>query len=170
MNRPSRIDEPQTADGHSQSLLRFTNGQTTNLDLNGFANSRVLRREQNPAIADPQQVDSCPPVTVLTEGHGKTVDGVPGVIVTGSTATSSGSEVFSVGPSGPSGPEPDGHRRHPPAASSAHDFDEALSSSTAWLSRARHIIITFGKFIGPGFMVAVAYSTGSFPGISQQVC
>lgn len=29
---------------------------------------------------------------------------------------------------------------------------------SAHLERARNVVITFGKFIGPGFMVAVAYS------------
>jgi metal iron transporter len=30
------------------------------------------------------------------------------------------------------------------------------------LARLRHVLITFGRFVGPGFMVSVAYSKSSF--------
>ena len=38
------------------------------------------------------------------------------------------------------------------------DDGDVLSRFNAILQRAREIVVTFGKFIGPGFMVAVAYS------------
>ena len=38
------------------------------------------------------------------------------------------------------------------------DDGDILSRFNAKIQRARQTVVTFGKFIGPGFMVAVAYS------------
>lgn len=46
-----------------------------------------------------------------------------------------------------------------PADATRHNFNEGSSSTPkSWFSRAKHAVVTFGKFVGPGFMVAVAYS------------
>ncbi|KAL5614682.1 uncharacterized protein BROUX77_000519 [Berkeleyomyces rouxiae] len=43
MNRPSRTDEPYEGEGYNQSPNALSNDLTTNADLNGIANARQLR-------------------------------------------------------------------------------------------------------------------------------
>lgn len=56
MNCPSRTDEPPESDGYNQNPSSLSADLTTREDLNGKANSRVLRRLASSEIQDP--VDS----------------------------------------------------------------------------------------------------------------
>lgn len=46
----------------------------------------------------------------------------------------------------------------PPAHESDDKGLDALAQSNDILRRAKKILVTFGKFVGPGFLIAVAYS------------
>lgn len=77
-------------------------------------------------MMDRRLVGSSPPVNIVVNNRGKTVDSLPCHM----TMETGGGRCDSDGP----------------------------SPSTAWIGRAKRAIVTFGKFVGPGFMVAVAYS------------
>ncbi|KAK4242740.1 natural resistance-associated macrophage protein-domain-containing protein [Achaetomium macrosporum] len=153
MNRPSRTDEPQTGDGYNQSPPLFSNDLTTNQDLNGISNTRALRREERPAMTAPGQADAGPPDRLSLDGPNKT--GAAAVAATHLPATTNASATGArhVGIFGPHLGRQD---EHSGLAGGRPDGDGALPSAS-WLSRAKHAILTFAKFIGPGFMVAVAY-------------
>lgn len=153
MNRPSRTDEPPASDGYNQSPPQFSNDLTTNQDLNGISNTRTLRREQDRATEDSGRTDSDPPRAVPDGKDGTSVR----VVDTGVSRLSLGtgnSQIRAAEPSEPSGnPLRVGNRR------TSQSGDGSYPGHVSQLSRVKHAIITFGKFIGPGFMVAVAYST-----------
>ncbi|KAK4131007.1 natural resistance-associated macrophage protein [Trichocladium antarcticum] len=55
-------------------------------------------------------------------------------------------------------PESNLQCEYPAPADARHIFNDGPSSTPkSWFSRAKHAVVTFGKFVGPGFMVAVAY-------------
>ncbi len=154
MNRPSRTDEPQPGDGYNQSPAQFSNDLTTNQDLNGISNTRTLLREERSTTADPGQTEPDPPVTVLgDDARGKASISVADAVVSASSAVSSAPEAIQVRP------ESNGQCGYPAPTDDRHGSDDGFfSACKSWLSKTKHTIMTFGKFVGPGFMVAVAYS------------
>jgi metal iron transporter len=148
MNRPSRTDGPHVGDGYSQNPPQLSNDLTTNQDLGGISNTRVLQREAPPAMLDPDEAEPDPPDAGVSDGPSKNVGSAAvGVI---KSASSSGAELLHTADSEP---DSSGRNEHPP-----HPGEHGGLPPQSWLARAKHAILTFGKFIGPGFMVAVAYS------------
>jgi metal iron transporter len=143
MNCPSRTDEPLEGDGHNQNPNDLSNDLTTNQDLNGLANARVLRRSEPPSIESAGS-------GIETVGGEATTVPSKGALVTATTrddtndgadsARDDSSQVLSPG-SGGNGSSP------------FHHFVKTASQ------RAWRFLRTYIKHIGPGFMIAVAYST-----------
>lgn len=149
MNRPSRTDEPQPGDGYNQNPPQFSNDLTTNQDLKGISNTRMLRREEHPAMLDSGPSGSDPHVAGVPEGQDKA--GAAAAVGIHASASSSFYEAPHV-----AFLEPRLSGRHEEHA--APGAGDTPPPPRPWLSRVKHAIVTFGKFVGPGFMVAVAYS------------
>ncbi|KAI1380324.1 natural resistance-associated macrophage protein [Hypoxylon crocopeplum] len=132
MNQTSRTDEPYEGEGLNQSPNRFSNDLITNQDLNGIANAREHIGESSRSMFNSGQ-----PV----------VDDVPPAI----------------------DKDPDGAEKNPTitagqTSASASFYDTAPDNNSVTSRQKRpfwhnvkHHVVTFGQFIGPGFMVAVAY-------------
>lgn len=148
MNCPSRTDEPPISDGYNQSPNPLSNDLTTNADLNGLANSRELRRTEPSSILSAGQAvgDEAGGDNATTEhpGHSPGPAATPpkegvlsGVPLVASQLAASAGSVFSNG-GGSGGSAGTGNRK-------------------SFGARLMHVFMTIAKFIGPGFMIAVAY-------------
>ncbi|CAI7663554.1 unnamed protein product [Penicillium viridicatum] len=134
MNCPSRTDDTLQNPSWNQSPPPFSPDTTTRNDFNGLANSRVHRRHANSANAagdDPLSIDDRP---------NSQQDRDPG-----KEKVPSG-EVIAAGSGGDSPPRSSGSPRQP--------FFTFLTSSTLNCART---LAKFSRFIGPGFLIAVAY-------------
>ncbi|CAG8976061.1 hypothetical protein HYALB_00002339 [Hymenoscyphus albidus] len=135
MNCPSRTEEPEGT-GYNQNPSSLSADLTTRNDLNGMANARVLRRISSSEIQTTEQEydpNLPPPEKTLMVG-------VEGEGARGSRGGGSGGG--GDGGTGLHERDNDSSNRHP---------------SPNLFMKARKICITFGKFVGPGFMIAVAY-------------
>lgn len=131
MNCPSRTEEPEGT-GFNQNPSSLSADLTTRNDLNGIANTRVLRRISSSEIRTTEEQDydpNLPPEKGLVVGekgaHGSRGGGSGGV------------------GDGGMGPPREGVGN----GSSSHHSIQTL------FMRARKFCTTFSKFIGPGFMV-----------------
>jgi metal iron transporter len=131
MNCPSRTEEPEGT-GFNQNPSSLSADLTTRNDLNGIANARVLRRITN---SDVKSV----------------VENEPDEIAARKKETAEMAEVAltSVG----------SHVGQRPAMSSFGDEGADGESVGAfgvlkqWIMQSRKVLMHFGKFVGPGFMV-----------------
>ncbi|KAK4164496.1 natural resistance-associated macrophage protein-domain-containing protein [Cladorrhinum sp. PSN259] len=150
MNGPPRTDEQQDEDGHNQSPARFSNDLTTNQDLNGISNSRALRREEPLALVNEEET---------TESRALACGGVDGAGPKGAGAGSKWVPMSSSSIAAGSGYAPAGPTSAAVTGSAAgcdvHHHEGGRMATR--LKKIKHAIVTFGKFVGPGFMVAVAY-------------
>lgn len=154
MNQTSRTDEPYEGDdGHNQSPNAFSNDLVTNEDLNGIANVRT-RRSGDDAIMDGsgQAITQVEPPTpepdrvkgfqqnlaVVQHGDRAATGQSPGVNETSAETA----QVFN------------GDLRQGNGGCASSVAKDGGSP----LQRAKRMFLTFGKFVGPGFMVSVAYS------------
>ncbi|KAI1436213.1 natural resistance-associated macrophage protein-domain-containing protein [Xylaria sp. CBS 124048] len=141
MNKTSRTDEPCEGDGHNQNPNALSNDLITNQDLNGIANAREHRRcscgntdnasqpitQEFRAVFDKDDGES------LSKGPARE-DGRPPE-KTMSTQANNGSTAYNV--SIPGSPTRGGPIGLP--------------------HKLLRVVVTLGKFVGPGFLVAVAY-------------
>ncbi|KAH8672737.1 transporter protein smf2 [Tricladium varicosporioides] len=132
MNCPSRTEEPEGT-GFNQNPSSLAADLTTRNDLNGIANARELRRISSSEIHTMEEQE--PDGTLPNE---KKVAGGEKEGAWRSTSGESGQDVVA-------GDGADG------------GAGAGGSKAFATLMRARNAIMTFAKFIGPGFMIAVAY-------------
>ena len=134
MNCPSRTEEPEGT-GYNQNPSSLAADLTTRQDLNGIANTRVLRR-------------------IATGDIESVVEHVPDDDVKNETAVMAKKDLTS-----------DGHMGHGMSPSNfevvdLNDDDDdrrgggggASQLSTKWFKRLQKVVLTFGKFVGPGFM------------------
>ncbi|KAI1810513.1 natural resistance-associated macrophage protein [Poronia punctata] len=147
MNKTSRTNEPYVGDGLNQSPDAMSNDLVTNQDLNGIANAREHLRGDSRDLDDSGQPVGMHEARASTDREGGHDAPLPekGLVGNGdgqspekktfSSQVHDGSAV----PGAESSPPP--RRAQPPGL---------------MRSLARHLL-TFGKFIGPGFLVAVAY-------------
>ena len=149
MNCPSRTDEMPEADGHNQSPNALSNDLTTNQDLNGIANSRVLRGGDSLSIQSAGQTVEADRVPQSVDPHGdQKLERI--------TNTSAAIGQF---PSGvPASPSRVGGSSSSPAPSSGSPGGSPIHRGSLIAARLKKVLLTFGKFVGPGFMIAVAYS------------
>ncbi|KAI1192872.1 natural resistance-associated macrophage protein-domain-containing protein [Nemania serpens] len=156
MNQTSRTDEPEEGDGLNQSPNAFSNDLVTNQDMNGIANARERRSRKSrsmdnsgqPIAQDiPASSDEDEDARLskgLADGDGQS----PGK--TNSTQVNDNPAAYDVSAGG----------------------SPNRGGPTSLPHKLFHLIVTFGKFIGPGFLVAVAYidpgnySTGISAGAS----
>ncbi|CAI7604529.1 unnamed protein product [Penicillium bialowiezense] len=131
MNCPSRNDDTLAHPGWNQSPPPFSADTTTRNDFNGLANSRVHRRH---AASSDTADDPLP----IENGPRSQQDRDPG------KEKSPSGEVTAA----------DGGDSPPESRSPRLPFSEYLHSSTL---RCIQTLAKFGRFIGPGFLIAVAY-------------
>ena len=138
MNCPSRTDESFEDDGYNQSPPRFAGDLTTRADLNGITNLR-LHRDHLPLdeITQAEMLQK-----VRNDGIGKDPPITTLPVLDRDHTVSSKAE--------------GGSCENPPNKSNT--FQSAQSRELKRLThRYWKIFIKFTRFIGPGFMVAVAY-------------
>jgi len=136
MNCPSRTEEPEGT-GYNQNPSFLAADLTTRQDLNGIANTRVLRR-------------------IATENIENVVEPVPDDEVKKHDATMMAKRVLMS----------TGHVERSLSTFAAVDLTEdagrrgsgegtgPVPVSTLWFKRLRKVVLTFGKFVGPGFMAS----------------
>ncbi|KAJ8064777.1 hypothetical protein OCU04_007087 [Sclerotinia nivalis] len=150
MNCPSRTDEPLEGDGYNQNPNALANDLTTREDLNGRANGRALRRS-----LEDEGVESINDLVDDT-GDGKVTGGESGA------GRGAGGERGGGG----GGDGKSGHVVGPTVeALDIRDRSRTRSGyerscvniSKEQLVKMKQVMVKFAKFVGPGFMVAVAY-------------
>ncbi|KAI1867273.1 uncharacterized protein JN550_007004 [Neoarthrinium moseri] len=168
MNQTSRTDEPYEGDdGFNQSPNALSNDLATNQDLNGIANARTRRpsaddwvldgsgqaiAELDPPTPEPDRRPGAGGARNLADAaHGGGApagqsSGVLGTTTAAATAAAkSSARVFR-----------DDLRQ---SSSSPGAVPSAAPSRDggSHLARLKRVVLTFGKFVGPGFLVSVAY-------------
>ncbi len=133
MNKTSRTDEPYEGEdeGYNQSPNAMSNDLVTNQDLNGIVNDREQRGRDARSMGPAGEIEIEESSTVIDED----------ALAPEKKSPVLANEHRDIGqlPTNPSIPE---------------SFD----SSQSLFERIKYILTTFGKFIGPGFLVSVAYS------------
>ncbi|EFQ33905.1 metal ion transporter metal ion transporter [Colletotrichum graminicola] len=146
MNRPSRTDEPYEGEGYNQSPNPLSNDLTTNQDLNGTVNARVLE----PGEDGKTQSGAADNAILRSHDDWGGDRGAPGA--------RDASPAKSVGLGHPGGEEamtallPTLHSRR-----STHGGRDESQVQMGIVGRIKSAVIKFGSFIGPGFMISVAY-------------
>ncbi|QSZ35010.1 hypothetical protein DSL72_007872 [Monilinia vaccinii-corymbosi] len=157
MNCPSRTDEPLEGDGYNQNPNALANDLTTREDLNGRANGRALRRsledEGLESINDLVEDAGDGKGTVVGEGRaGGGVGGVRGGEGGGEEEEEKNGHVDVIGPS------PTETSNIEDQAGSRRGYGRScLDISKGQLVKMKQVMVKSAKFVGPGFMVAVAY-------------
>ena len=139
MNCPSRTDELPEHDGYNQSPRSLAGDLTTRSDLNGITNLRLQRDQLPPDGMTQDEKKSRIPVerAVREEVEGRESS----IHNRGPGLSEKKAPSLHIVPSGgPCDPQP------------ILWYDPQVFSS-----RAKQILFKFSKFIGPGFMVSVAY-------------
>ncbi|KAI2468319.1 natural resistance-associated macrophage protein [Annulohypoxylon bovei var. microspora] len=136
MNQTSRTDEPYEGDGLNQSPNDLSNDLITNQDFNGLANSRENRSPTSRSMDNSgESITDDFPTSIDEDPDGKSAR-VPGITISCHAIGQADGAPLQVG---------------------GGDDDSIRSPKRTPLGRIAHTLITFGKFVGPGFMVAVAY-------------
>lgn len=147
MNCPSRADYVDT-DGWNQNPPALNADATTQADLNHMANAR-LRRDHRIDPVDPSWANIDPGQEHTVEGKDNTAP-----LNTGNVKSSAkGSERFVAGTATPSTSLSPGNGGKN-GRKVLRDWGNGLQGMAR---RTVQVLIKYGKFVGPGFMVAVAY-------------
>ncbi|KXH60969.1 metal ion transporter metal ion transporter [Colletotrichum salicis] len=157
MNRPSRTDEPYEGEGYNQSPNALSNDLTTNEDLNGIVNARALEPGEDDkglSLGDSGTGDGNIGSRSYDVDWGKGGGGGSGPAAAAAAATTKsdglglpeGEEVLAT-------PLPTLHSRQLPPG----DRGDTPKTHRTLYGRVKDAIVKFGSFIGPGFMIAVAY-------------
>ncbi|RDW74974.1 hypothetical protein BP6252_06116 [Coleophoma cylindrospora] len=139
MNCPSRTDEPEGT-GKNQQPNALAADLTTRQDLNGIANKRLLRREAIEGVDD----------SVENQSRQTTYCTIP---EKGSAVVGAESEHRPVQPPTPMHGRDSAQDR----GRGGDGGDRDPQPPKNWLAELRNTLFTFGKFVGPGFMISVAY-------------
>lgn len=166
MNRPSRTDELPRSDGMNQSPNPLSNDLTTNEDLNGLANGRRLQRSVSPSIQHAGIAGQSNRGGIAVEN-----DTEPEIrekaVVEELAATRAGSVGLAQLPSQVSAPPSSSHDREHSGRDDGVTFnggaldaggrdDGDQKKGLVW--KVVSCLKTFVQFVGPGFIVSVAYS------------
>ena len=170
MNCPSRTDEPPEFDGKNQSPSALAADLTTRQDLNGIVNLRTKQdfgKEAEDARTETRvdgSADSAPfpNANERLEPEDRNTDGKPQTLGPGTPTQSPNNitrarSVYSYN----SAPDPEFNNT---LAIAPSDDDSSSRRSGTFIRRipkpiqsVGRILLRFFKFIGPGFLVAVAY-------------
>lgn len=145
MNKTSRTDEPLGGEGFNQSPNALSADLTKNQDLKGRANARELRGDdpRTRSVSSQTPEDHVLPISTTPEDRRVIKDSTNDAPAIGHVdGNGMGPQVTFAAPSG--GFVPPGR----------NSDDERPTR----IARVKHYLFTFAKFVGPGFMVAVAYS------------
>jgi hypothetical protein len=155
MNRPSRTDEPFKGDGYNQSPNPFSNDLTTNKDLDSIANIRELRQENTKPLQGGQPPGNDDDGS-NANSTGEKKPTLPLTNIDSDIGQPLGKEASQVNASSPL-------PSHSPSL--VHDGGSTGESRglPTPVRRCTDAIRKFGSFIGPGFLIAVAYSKTPFP-------
>lgn len=149
MNKTSRTDEPYEGEGHNQSPNAFSNDLTTNEDFNGIVNTRTQRDSDSRTVSDTgQSIARAEPSAserdeMAKRGGARKLAGRGGATGQSPGSVSSDPQVLDSSP----------RDNSPPSG-----LPVASGSGGSPLQRVKHVLYTFSKFVGPGFLVSVAYS------------
>ena len=151
MNKTSRTDEPYEGEGHNQSPNAFSNDLTTNEDFNGIVNTRAQRDSDSRMVSDTgqsiaQAATSLSEADDMVKQNGGARNLTGGHDATGQSPRRVSSDDAQVLDSSP-------HNGNAPPG-----LPVESGSGTSPLGRVKHVLVTFSKFVGPGFLVSVAYS------------
>lgn len=180
MNCPSRTDEPFDA-GYNQNPPDLSSDLTTTADLNGLVNTRILRRisfelsslrEESPEPPDEKAPES---LRISRKDTGEAAaskriasDSFNGISRNENPATARGTCWRNLASGRRKVSNLIRNRDNPTIRAQAfrlpvnglsvsiHSAPSAANNK-GFLQKTRHVIITYGKFVGPGFMVSVAY-------------
>jgi metal iron transporter len=139
MNCPSRTEEPEGT-GYNQNPSSLAPDLTTRQDLNGIANTRVLRRI---ATGDIESVIDHVPEDDETAVKAKDLKDLR------DSHVGSGMSKFEVV-----------ELSNAEGGRGVEERREHHRTSTKWFMRLRKVMLTFGKFVGPGFMVSSSLFSG----------
>lgn len=134
MNCPSRTEEPE-GQGYNQNPSALSAELTTREDMNGIANARMLRRIANSEVENIVERD--PDDDVSTNRQSKVI--APATKASHVGESSGISSTFNI----LEGSGSDGRGGN----------SGGRNVSTRWFDNVRNFFMTFGKFVGPGFMV-----------------
>ena len=170
MNCPSRTDEPPEHDGKNQSPSALAADLTTRQDLNGIVNLRTKQdfgKEAEDArtetrVDGPADFDRSSDANDRVEQEDRNADGKPQTLGSGTPTQNSNNitrarSVYSYNSS------PDPELNNTLAIAPSDDDSSSRRSGTfiRWIPKpiqsVGRILHKFFKFIGPGFLVAVAY-------------
>ncbi|KAF4345635.1 manganese transporter [Fusarium beomiforme] len=142
MNKTSHTDEPfEGDDGYNQSPNPNSNALTTNEDFNGLVNSRAALTGDSGAQADAASNVSG---QIIGDAPVKTADKAKAMYRLAHRSIDRGQPSYGgLQVNAPANPAP-----APTGGDADHDTP---------VQRLKKIFITVGSFIGPGFMVSVAY-------------
>ncbi len=139
MNCPSRTEEPEGT-GYNQNPSSLAPDLTTRQDLNGIANTRVLRRI---ATGDIESVINHVPEDDETAVKARNLKDMGPSHVGSAMSRFAAVELSNA----------EGRR-------GTDDRNEHHGASIKWFMRLRKVMWTFGKFVGPGFMVSSPLISG----------
>lgn len=137
MNCPSRTEEP-VGQGYNQNPSALSAELTTREDMNGIANARILRRIESSEVENVAERD--PDDDVSAKRQTKVMAQVAKASHVGESSGMSSTFNVLEGSGSAGGPGNGGGR----------------NVSTRWFDKVRNFFMTFGKFVGPGFMVCVS--------------
>ena len=141
MNKTSHTDEPfEGDDGYNQSPSPLSNDLTTNEDFNGIVNNRAMLQTDSQLLPD-----------ATSKNMGQVVRDGPVKPDSQVGASRLAHESIDHGQPSTGGLRISAPANHPPAP--AGDADDGTP-----LQRFNKMIIRIGSFVGPGFMISVAYS------------
>ena len=151
MNKTSRTEEPLDGDGLNQNPSPFSSDLTTNNDFNGLTNARELLDR------DPRTI-------------GSSSQGFKGETVQNDEPSNGGETMRKLTIGFPPAGQPLSMEVAAAATATAVQPDAEGNGSISTgrgsqsvFSRTKHVLICFGKFVGPGFMISVAYSESLVP-------
>jgi len=148
---PSRTDEPLEGDGYNQSPPQLSGDLTTNQDLNGIANSRELRDHGPHSVGSSSNARGDDIAINLEPPNGTDSDAA--------IKLANGSNVIGQLPGEGFGPVLTAAVvRNRPGSASPPDGGSIPVPLPTRVKRIAHSLVTYTKFVGPGFMIAVAYS------------
>jgi metal iron transporter len=150
---PSRTDEPYEGEGHNQSPNHLAADLTTNQDLNGIANAREIRNQAAHAIPGSSRT--------TTDNIDPGPNDDPGEVKLGRKKSS---DDISIGRLGGAGQDGDPKKAPAVEVEARSEYTSppsggSIQQGSSRLSRFKQVILAYAQFVGPGFMIAVAYSS-----------